>query len=733
MKKNDRKITYICLSVCILAIVIAVCTVIWKNAHTSNAEYMLVCSYDFNDPAEGYNPLHADSYNDGAVFSYSETDGMDGSGCIVIELSEANDARFTYTHAHALENTYYRMSVWVKTENVGVGLYEAEDSAVGANISVINTYYHSQSYTGDTDWTYIEYYGRTGDGQESFTAALRLGFYGGMNIGKVYFDDFVIEQLDALPSGASANSMEDTVNKTVNAQAESQYHDTMLAASIMVAAAVIFIAVAARYAYIRDHETHEIQQLNMIDLLGGERSAGGKMSAGAAIGVLIAIGLAVRIVMSFTMPQCDIDVNLFQYWGLNLVSKGIPDFYASASSMNLDYPPLFMYFLYILGAVGNTFNITQTVLFDALLKLPSIAADCVIAYIIYKLAVKRMSKNWTLFIVSLWLFNPVVLLDSACWGQVDSILALALLLSAYYIETNRYGFSAAALAFAVTLKPQGIFFVPILGYALLRQLIREKDTQLSKRLLRFAYSICAFFITAFIIVLPFGFKEGAGIFNWIINLYKGTANGYSYATVNSFNFFYMLGANWVKDSTAFMGLTYLAWGIIFIVIISLLTGVLYIFGKNKNSHVYLYASMLIYAVAIFGPRMHERYFYPAVVLLLAAVIYSNNKALLGIYAVLSISNFYTVLEVMTGLSIGSAFIDTDYKTASYYYWPPLNTQRGIMGLINVFSAAAIIVFAIVYAFYKKNRLHEMRIWTEPDEAFDYTDDNTDDTTTNETK
>lgn len=708
------------------AAVIVICTVLWNTINKSRAEYKLICSYNFNDPDNGYKPFRTDSYSEGAIFSYSDSDGMDGSGCIVIDLDEANDARYTYTYDQALEKTYYRMSVWVKTENVGADPEASESDAVGANISVMNTYYHSQTYTGNTDWTYVEYYGRTGKDQTSFTVALRLGFYGSTCSGTVYFDDFELEQLDALPEGIVSSPMDDNVNKTVNAQALTQYNDTMLTATIMLVTLIVFLIIAARYAYLKDRETHDIQQLNMIDLLGGS-DAGSKRSAYTAIGVLIAIGLVIRLVMSFTMPQCDIDVNLFQYWGLNLVSKGIPDFYASAESMNLDYPPLFMYFLYILGAVGNTFNITQTALFDVLLKLPSIAADCVIAYIIYKMAAKRMNKNWTLFIVSLWLFNPVVLLDSACWGQVDSILALALLLSAYYIQTNRYGFSAAALAFAVTLKPQGIFFVPILGFALLSQLIWEKDIPLSKRLLRFAYSICAFFITAFLIVLPFGFKEGAGIFTWVINIYKGTAGGYSYATVNSFNFFYMLGANWVKDSTQFMGLTYFAWGMIFIVIVSLLTGALYLFGKNKNSHVYLYSAMLIYAVAIFGPRMHERYFYPAVVLLLAALIYSNNKALLGIFAALSISNFYTVLEVMTGLSIGSEFINTDYKTASYYYWPPLNTQRALMGTVNVLCAAAVITFAVIYAFYKRKDHDSLTIWYPPDntdvfENFDNTDE-----------
>ena len=219
-------------------------------------------------------------------------------------------------------------------------------------------------------------------------------------------------------------------------------------------------------------------------------------------------------------------------------------------------------------------------------------ADCVIAYVLYKMARGRMSKNWTLFLAAVWLFNPMVLLDSACWGQVDSLLALALLLSAYCIEKDRYAWAAVALAFAVTLKPQGIFFVPILGFALLRQLIWERELPLAKRLLRFVYSLAAFLAAALVIILPFGIKMEPNLFSWIFGVYTNTAGGYSYATVNSFNFFYLLGANWVNDSTPFMGLTYFAWGMIAIVVISLLTGVLYLVKREKQPYVYLLLSLI---------------------------------------------------------------------------------------------------------------------------------------------
>lgn len=693
---KDKNIFVLAIVACLALVAVFGIYMIRRTAE--KAEYLQICDFDFNTKQNGYVQMKTNAYsNEGTTFSYDETGGMDGTGCVVIDSQKENDARFTYKYSDAKKNTYYRFSVWVKTENVGTG-------AAGANLSVLDTYSHSQSYTGDTDWTYIEYYGKTAKDQTEFTVCLRLGFYGGVNTGKVYFDDFKLEQLDKLPEGARADAIGKETGKV---QSNAQHDDTMLTATIILIYTTAFFIVAYRYA---KQSESEIQPLKLDGLDDGISKINNGING---VITIICIGFILRIVMSFTMPQCDIDVNLFQHWANNLAEKGITNIYSDAKGINLDYPPLFLYYLNVLGHIGRIGNISKTLLYDVLLKLPSIVADCAIAFIIYKIASKRMNKSFTMFIVAAWMFNPVVILDSACWGQVDSILALFILLAAYFIEQDKYALSAFSLALAITLKPQGIFFVPILGYALLRQLIWDKEIPIAKRLLRFAYSIAAFIGTAFLIVFPFGIKMEPNIIKWVIGLYSNTAGGYTYATVNSFNFFYLMEANWVNDAESFMGLTYFKWGMIAIVVISLLTGVLYIMSKKKKSNVYIMSAMLIYAVTQFAPRMHERYFYPAVILLLVAVIYSNNKILMAIYGILTLSNFYTVIEVMTGLSIGGALINTDPSTAAYYYWPPLNTQRAAMGVFNVLSAAAIILFACYEVFTKEENTDNFRIWEDP--------------------
>lgn len=680
----------------------------------SKPKYEKICDFNFNSKDSGVEEMKYDNWNktNGAEFFHSKNGGMDNTGCLVITTQNEDDARYIYTYDDACENTYYRMSVWLKTENVGKGA-----GAVGANVSVLGTYDKSKDYTGTNDWKYIEYYGQTGEGQTSFTVCLRLGFYGGTNTGTVFFDDFKLEQLEELPKGVRCVSMGDGGAGVKDVE---QHADTMLTASIMLLSLITIFIIVYRYALKseRENPNEAFEYRNKTFL---------KLNLPNSLIILLLFGLLLRIVFAGTMPQCDIDVNLFQYWGNKLSEFGITDFYSHAKEVNCDYPPLFMYYLYFIGSIASKFGLTESVTYDILLKLPSIIADIAIAYLIYKIAHKKLHKSWTLFFVSIWLFNPMVILDSACWGQVDSILALMIFVAVYFITKEDYIASSICIALAIALKPQGMFIVPILGFALLRRLICRRELPLlKKRILPMVYSIIAFIVSFIVVILPFGFKMKPNIFKWIFDMYLGTANGYEYATVNSFDFFYLFDGNWIKDDTEFVfGLSYFQIGMLAVVIICLVIGVVYVLsGMRKNNittnkktkswnlideeqekdrefaQIYLFSAAMLYAVTMFAPRMHERYFYPALILLLGAVVYSRSKILLGTFCVMSVSTFYSVLEIMTGISIGRELLNTDYATAAYYYWPPINWYRGLLAAINVLIAVVLMTMAFLSVFVK---------------------------------
>ncbi|MBP5632094.1 MAG: DUF2029 domain-containing protein, partial [Clostridia bacterium] len=399
-------------------------------------------------------------------------------------------------------------------------------------------------------------------------------------------------------------------------------------------------------------------------------------------------------------PQCSIDVSLFQSWGKHIVADGIPKFYANASAYSLDYPPLYMYFLWFNTLLAKWFGLIGTAGHVMLTKLPSILADIGIGWILYKMTGKKLSKNWTIFFVALWVMNPLSMLDSAAWGQVDSILALLCLLMVWFIVKDKYILASVMFGLAVILKPQGIFMLPIIGYALLRRLIKNKDVPRGKTAILILKCILTAFATIVIVALPFGILMKPNFFEWLFNLYVGTANGYKGATVNSYNFYYIIKQNWTVDSNKFIfGMSYLTFGMVMIVLSCIIVMVMYLLTKRSDKSMpFLYSATLIYMVTMFGPRMHERYFFPCAVLLLAAVLYSNNKILLWIYGVLTGVNFMSVLSVMLGLEIGGKLKDAGATQDLYgsFYWAAQEPHRRVIAILNLVCCLALIAAAALY-------------------------------------
>ncbi|MFC7441847.1 hypothetical protein [Laceyella putida] len=71
--------------------------------------------------------------------------------------------------------------------------------------------------------------------------------------------------------------------------------------------------------------------------------------------------------------------------------------------------------------------------------------------------------------------------------------------------------------------------------------------------------------TALVIVLPFSFGQEP---LWTFKLFSGTIGEYPYASVNAFNFYSLLGANYAADSATLFVFSYHTWGMIFIVMIT---------------------------------------------------------------------------------------------------------------------------------------------------------------------
>lgn len=134
-------------------------------------------------------------------FFLDETQFHTGNRSACIINNKDNDSRYKQ-NIKVKGNTYYRISCWVKTENV-------KSNIKGANLSLEGSTDTSRDVRGtSSNWEYIELYGKSSPNQESFTLTVGLGGHGNINTGKAWFDDIEVVELDTLPPGKTAINLD---------------------------------------------------------------------------------------------------------------------------------------------------------------------------------------------------------------------------------------------------------------------------------------------------------------------------------------------------------------------------------------------------------------------------------------------------------------------------------------------------------------------------------------------
>ncbi|MFD1776862.1 dolichyl pyrophosphate Man9GlcNAc2 alpha-1,3-glucosyltransferase [Paenibacillus rhizophilus] len=326
------------------------------------------------------------------------------------------------------------------------------------------------------------------------------------------------------------------------------------------------------------------------------------------VGLLLAAGLCLKLAAAPWISGYRGDIHFFTTWA-QAAAKSLGTFYDTSSS---DYPPLYMYILYATGKIVTLPQIAPY--FLTLIKLPSIIADAVTAGLLYKAASRYLRFETAFLIAGFYMFNPAVLINATFWGQVDSFFTMIVIASVLAMTRQKLGWAAFFLTLSILMKPQGIIYTPVLLFALLRT---GKPWPWLK-----AAAIAA--VTTIIAALPFSSGKSP---LWLYQLYSGTVNEYPYASVNAFNLFGLLGANYEDSSSTFLLFSYHVWGLIFIVAATLLSGWCYLRSRSA-AFASLSALLLISGVFTFSSSMHERYLFPAAALALLAYAYFKDKRLL---------------------------------------------------------------------------------------------------------
>ena len=240
-------------------------------------------------------------------------------------------------------------------------------------------------------------------------------------------------------------------------------------------------------------------------------------------------------------------------------------------------------------------------------------------------------------------------------------------------------------------KPQMILFAPVLGFMVVFdcwETFRQKQPfyELLKDL---GMGVIAAVLILLLVPLPIT----GGNYGLLLENYRKALELYPYATLNAANLFGMLGANWANDTETVFVFSYKVWGFIGIVAVSLTAGFLAFFRKEREK-VFTMGALMVLGVFMLGHTMHERYIYPALLIILCRYIVTKDTKNLLFYGAFSLTGFLGCAWVLI-LNWQDAFIYGD------------NGLFRLLSTINVLLFV-LFVFHILSAKTRKVRLTEGR-------------------------
>lgn len=590
------------------------------------------------------------------ITQFSVTDAArSGHAAAEVHNFDMNDARFAQT-VQVSPKTMYRLSGWVKASEISV-------AGRGANLSIEGVYVFSESvYETNGEWVYLETYGLTGNDQDEVTIFARVGGYSGESQGKAAFDDLSLVRVDTVPTGYQADAWYTIEAVAVVEPVDNT--DTSGASPFWPAAIVITVGYAAAALWILRH-----LQLDRRGI--PDKRIPRFLPAGLSIAFLL------RIIIALNVVGYQVDVNCFTAWGSTMSSVGPTLFYQSNWC---DYTPGY---IYILGLNGFVAKLLQGLVTPAFVhKMIPIACDIISACLIYRLAVEHdYSERQAGLLSLLFSFMPAVILNSAAWCQIDSVLCVGLMLVAYFAIHRKWAVVLPLYVLCVLIKPQAL----MLGFLGLAALIMEWiqhpaliNGQYIRPRCRKEMLIGAMISLglALLIILPFSPNQESPL--WLYNLYRKTLSSYNHATVNTANIFYLAGANWVgieqpastwvlifflMCSLAYCAYTiitqrnncrywfvepsimlvYTCWFLILAIdgcswemlgwatMSMAFAIVLPIFIRSGNlKNLPLCGAVLFLLLYVFGIKMHERYLFPAIFLLGMAYALRRDKRIFAI-------------------------------------------------------------------------------------------------------
>ena len=251
-----------------------------------------------------------------------------------------------------------------------------------------------------------------------------------------------------------------------------------------------------------------------------------------------------------------------------------------------------------------------------LIKLLSFVGDMILASYAMRLVRTKYEEFWGEIAYAIVLFLPSVILNSAAWGQCDSIYTAALLACVLYVIEDRDWAAVTAFSIAFVFKLQAVFLAPFLLLMLLKRKVRW----------RCLLAVPAVYLAAIIPACAMGRS-----FTDLLTVYFHQAYQYSYISMYLPNL-----SVWYPnpDHTPIL----IGHIIALVAVLATLGAVLWFYRLEFDLTDGMIVSLALLSVLLVPyilPYMHERYYYPADILTVVFAFYFPEKFYVPIITVLS--------------------------------------------------------------------------------------------------
>ncbi len=311
--------------------------------------------------------------------------------------------------------------------------------------------------------------------------------------------------------------------------------------------------------------------------------------------IIITIGIALAIAIRYSLLNFQsVDYMVYtRHWYDFIKAHGFSAFGQNFSNYN----PPYLYLLYIIiRFFPDLPGLTAT-------KLPSIVADFVCAGFAYEIVNIKYSKSpLPTFAMFAILFAPTVVLNSAFWGQADTLYTVALIACIYFLLIKRPALAMIFFGVSISFKAQAIFLLPLLFALLLRREIPWKDLLIVPSIM--------------LLSLVPALLAGRSLID-LLSVYPSQASQYQQLSMHAPSLLSL-----IPNSGRFFPYFYSA-GLVLAITVSLLFSMIIYKSQVKLTSSLLIELSLISVILmpLVLPKMLDRYFYPADILSILFAFY----------------------------------------------------------------------------------------------------------------